>query len=139
MLQKIHHFSIEQLNPNVNSNLLIASVNTTFVGQGLSVFDLKDRISKKIQNVQIQYRLNEIIMKTVGKDIHKLTEMYLDYQSAVDSIAYYDARDIPSIGMNCIPAGVNNVHFDSDLSDVCAIDPSQISKYQSSLFNCIRI
>lgn len=137
--QKIHHFSIEQLNPNINSNLLIASVNTTFVGQGLSVFDLKERISKKIQNVQIQYRLNEIIIKTIGNDISRLTEIYFDYQSAVDSIAYYDARKIPSISIDCIPVGVKNVHFDSDLSDVCAIDPSEISKYQSTLFNCICI
>lgn len=137
--QKIHHFSIEQLNPNNNSNLLIASINTTFVGHGVSAFDLKDRICSKIQDLQIQYRLNEVIIKTLGNDISRLSEIYIDYQSAVDSIAYYDAREIPSIDIDCIPVSVNNVHFDSDLSGICSIGSSQISKYQSALFNCIRI
>ena len=123
----------------ISSNLLIASINTTFVGQGVSVFDLKDRICSKIQNLQIQYRLNEVIIKTLGNDISRLSEMYIDYQSAVDSIAYYDAREIPSINIDCIPVSVNNVHFDSNLSGICSIGSSQISKYQSALFNCIRI
>lgn len=137
--KKIHSFSIEQLNPNNNSNLIIASINTSFVGQGVNIFELKDRICNRIPDLQIQYRLNEVIIKTIGNDISKVSEMYLDYQSAVDSIAYFDAKDIPSISIENIPVGVNNVHFDSDLSGIPSIDSSRIIDYQSELFNCIRL
>lgn len=137
--QKIHSFSIEQLNPNNNSHLIIASINTSFVGQGVNVFELRDRICSKIQDLKTQYHLNEVILKTVGNDISRISEMYLDYQMAVDSIAYYDARDIPCICMEDVPIGVSNVHFDSDLSGISSIGSSKILDYHSALFDCICI
>lgn len=137
--QKIHRFSIEQLNPNHNSNLIIASINTSFVGQGVNIFDLRDRICNKIQDLKIRYHLNEVILKTMGNDISKISEMYFDYQMAVDSITYYDARDIPCISIDDVPSHVSNVHFDSDLSGISSISSSKISDYHSVLFNCICI
>lgn len=137
--QKIHHFSIEQLNPNNGSKLVIASINTSIVGQGVNIYELQDRICSKIQDLQTCFRLNEVIIRTIGNDISRISEIYFDYQSAVDSIAYYDVRDIPSIRLDSIPAGVNNVHFDSDLSGIPSIAQSQINDYHSLLFNCIRI
>lgn len=137
--QKIHSFSIEQLNPNNNSNLIIASINTSYVGQGVNIFELRDRICSKIQDIKTRYHLNEVILKTIGNDISRTSEIYFDYQMAVDSIAYYDARDIPCICMDDVPIGVSNVHFDSDLSGVSSVDSLKISDYQSALFNCICI
>ena len=137
--QKIYSFSIEQLSSNINSNLIIASINTSFVGQGVDIFELRDRICNKVQDLKTRYRLNEVILKTIGNDISRVSEIYLDYQMAVDSITYYDARDIPCICIDDVPVGVSNVHFDSDLSGISSIDSSNISDYQSTLFNCIYI
>lgn len=137
--QRIHSFSIEQLNPNNNSNLIIASINTSFVGQGVNIFELRNRICSRVKDLCTQYHLNEVILKTIGNDISRISEMYFDYQMAVDSIAYYDARDIPCICMDDVPIGVSNVHFDSELSGISSIDSSKISDYQSALFNCICI
>ena len=137
--QRIHSFSIEQLNPNNNSNLIIASINTSFVGQGVNIFELRDRIYSRVKDLNTQYHINEVILKTIGNDISRISEMYFDYQMAVDSIAYYDARDIPCVCMDDVPIGVSNVHFDSDLSGISSIDSLKISDYQSALFNCICI
>ena len=138
-LQRTHSFSIEQLNPNNNSNLIIASIITSFVGQGVNIFELRDRICRRVKDLYTRYHLNEVILKTIGNDISRISEMYLDYQMAVDSIAYYDARDIPCICIDDVPIGVSNVHFDSDLSGISSIDSSKIPDYQSALFNCICI
>ena len=119
--------------------MVIASINTSIVGQGVNIYELQDRICSKIQDLQTCFRLNEVIIRTIGNDISRISEIYFDYQSAVDSIAYYDVRDIPSIRLDSIPAGVNNVHFDSDLSGIPSIAQSQINDYHSLLFNCIRI
>ena len=75
----------------------------------------------------------------MGNDISKISEMYFDYQMAVDSITYYDARDIPCISIEDVPSHVSNVHFDSDLSGISSISSSKISDYHSVLFNCICI
>lgn len=137
--QKIHRFSVNQLNPNSDSNLLIASVNTSLVGQGINVFGLRDRICKKIQNLQIQSHLNEIILKTIGNDISKVSDLYFDYSMAIDSIAFFDAKDVPSISLDSIPMGVTNVHFDADLSGIIPVSYSKILDFQSTLFSCISL
>ena len=137
--QKIHRFSVDQLSANNNSNLLIASVNTSLVDQGINIFGLRDRICTKIQDLQTQSRLNEIILKTVGNDISKVSDLYFDYSFAVDSMVFFDAKDVPSISLESIPIGVTNVHFDSDLSGIAQITHSQIKEYQSTLFNCINL
>lgn len=137
--QKIHRFSVNQLNPNSDSNLLIASVNTSLVGQGINVFGLRDRICKKIQNLQIQSHLNEIILKTIGNDISKVSDLYFDYSMAIDSIAFFDAKDVPSISLDSIPMGVTNVHFDADLSGIIPLNYSKILDFQSTLFSCISL
>ena len=107
----------------------LASINTSYVGQGVNIFELRDRICSKIQDIKTRYHLNEVILKTIGNDISRTSEIYFDYQMAVDSIAYYDARDIPCICMDDVPIGVSNVHFDSDLSGVSSVDSLNISDH----------
>ena len=137
--QRVHHFSVEQLNPNSNSELLIASVITSYVGQGVSVLDLRDRICNKLKDIQLQYRLNEIILKTIGTDFSNASDIFFDYISAIDGLEYFDSKNIPGISLKDIPAGVNNVHFDSDLTGISPMRYTNLMDYKSNLFNCIRI
>ena len=116
--KRIHNFSIEQLNPNKNSNLIIVSVFTVEAGIGESIFGLVDSIENKIKNQKLSFRINEVIAQTLGKDFEKAFDIFYDYQLAIDSIAYYDSLDVPSINLNNIPKEVNNVRFDSDLTDL---------------------
>lgn len=138
-IRRVHSFALEQLNPNRNSNLLIASVFVVQTGQGKNVFDLKDSIFRKIQNLQMQFRVNEIISQTLGSDFDKIFDTYFDYQQALDTLAFYDFKDIPRINNDNIPEEVSNVRLDCDLSSVITIKDKTFDISQSFLFRSIQI
>jgi hypothetical protein len=116
--KRMHNFSIEQLNPNKNSSLIIVSVFTVETGIGQSIFGLVDSIENKIKDQKLSFRINEVIAQTLGKDFEKAFDIFYDYQLAMDSIAYYDSFNVPTINLNNIPKEVNNVRFDCDLTDL---------------------
>ena len=116
--RRIHHFSAEQLNPNKNSNLIIASIYTIETGIGKNTFALIELIEKRIKNKELSFKLNEIIAETLGKDFEKSFEVFYDYQLALDSIKFYDSESVPRIHSNSIPTEVTYVRFDCDLTDI---------------------
>ena len=116
--RRIHSFSIEQLNQNKNSNLIIVSVFTIETGIGKNTFGLIELIEKKIKDRDSSFRLNEIIAETLGQDFEKSFEVFFDYQSAIDSLKFYDSKSVPKISYNNIPTEVTNVKFDCDLTDI---------------------
>ena len=119
--KRIHHFSIEQLNPNPNSELIIASVFVVETGVGESIFDLMKRIEQKIKDRDLSFRMNQIIAQTLGREISKSFDMYFDYHLAVDSLQFYESKNIPSIEVQNVPNEVTNVHFDTDLTNIISI------------------
>ena len=135
--QKVHRFSLEQLHPNNSSHLIIASVNTELVGQGVNIFALRDSICNKVQDLRLQFYINEIIIKTIGSEITKVSELYFDYTLAVDTLAYFDVHDIPTIAAESIPKELTNIHFDCDMSDIESLSLSAITQYNSQLLNCL--
>lgn len=130
--KRIHRFSIEQLNANKGSDLLIASTFVIETGTGISILNLRDNIVSKIKDIKVQFRLNEIIYKTIGNEYEKLGDIFFDYQQASDSLMFFEVTDIPSISVGTIPSEVSNVTFDCDLSNV----PTTLDKgynFQDSL------
>ena len=119
--KRIHHFSIEQLNPNPNSDLIIISVFVVETGVGESIFDLVKQIDDRIQDDDLSFRMNQIIIQTLGREISKSFDMYFDFNLALDSIQFYESEDIPSIAIQNVPDEVINVHFDTDLTTVNSI------------------
>lgn len=138
-VRRVHSFSIEQLNPNRNSNLMIASVFVIQTGRGKNIFDLKDSICKRVQNLQLQFRLNEVLSQAIGSEFDKVFDVYFDYQQAVDTLTFYDFKDIPTINNEHIPSEVSNVRLDCDLSRVISIKDKQFDTTQSPLFRSIQI
>ena len=132
--RRIHSFSLEQLHPNQSSNLLIASMFVTEVGIGRSVFDLVDSISIRLTQNETLYKLNETVAQTLGSDLEKAMDIYFDYNVAKDSLKFYDFKVIPTISPNAVPTEVQNVRFDSDISDIEPIDDNCPSLNQSKLF-----
>ena len=139
MVRRVHNFALEQLNPNINSNLLIASVFVVQTGRGESIFDLIDSICKRVQNLQLQFRLNEIVAQTLGSDFDKVFDAYFDYQQALDTLVFFDFKDIPTINNDNIPEEVSNVRLDCDLSRVVTIKDKVFDTSQSPLFRSIQI
>lgn len=138
-IRRIHSFSLEQLNPNRNSNLLIASVFVVQTGRGKNIFDLKNSICQRVKNLQLQFRLNEILSQTLGNDFDKVFDVYFDYQQALDTLAFYDFKDIPTIQHDIIPHEISNLRFDCDLSRVATISDKDFNTTQSPLFRSIQI
>jgi hypothetical protein len=116
--KRIHAFSMEQLSPNQNSKLIIASVFSVETGKGKSIFDLVKAIADKIGNNDAIIRINEVIIDTLGSDFEKSFEYYFDYQQAIDSLVFFDNDIVPKIELKSIRQEISNVHFDVDLSNV---------------------
>ena len=132
--RRIHSFSLEQLTPNSNSKLVIASVFTIETGTGINIFGLVEKIEAKVKNKNLSFRINEMVAVTLGKDFEKSLDVFFDYQFSVDSIKYYNSGDIPTISNGQIPTNIMNVRFDCDLTDVKAI--SKKTETKSKLHNC---
>ena len=133
--RRIHNFSIEQLNPNENSNLIIASIFAIETGVGKNIFGLIELIETRIKDKELCFRINEIIAQTLGKDFEKSFDVFYDYQLAVDSIKYYYSEIVPTINSVSIPTQITNVRFDCDLTDIIDVKSCKNkSLLHSSLF-----
>ncbi len=134
--QRTHLFSLEQLNPNKNSKLIIASVFVNPTGIGKSIFDLIDMISVRITNNDCILKLHEIVLKTIGLHSEECKQFHFDYTFAVDTLNYYNSTEIPSIDKRNIPPSVTSVHFRSDLTNIGPIDVKEFDK-NSQLFKSL--
>lgn len=124
---RIHRFSLDQLNPGEHSNLLIASVLVRESGpaaDGLSVKGLYQRICERVTDVDSQLKLYTIIANTIGSDIDKMESMYFDYTGACDGLAFFDYHDVPCIAKENVPSAVSEVKFASNLSGLTDVRTS---------------
>jgi hypothetical protein len=113
---RIHTFSYHQLTPNKRSRFIIVSILVVKTGQGSTIFDLIESIKRRIRNQKLIVTLGNMVSVTLGTAIKKAKDVYFDYNSAVDSIACFDIKDIPNISSQKIPIEISNVHFDCNLS-----------------------
>lgn len=137
---RVHHFSLDQLNPSPNSRLLICSVIVRESAQGakgLSVFDLYDRIAQKISDIQVRMHVSETIADTLGSDFYEAQNKYFDYIEACDRLALYDFVSVPKIDKNNVPEHVTEVRFSSNLTYLKDIRDYDFDKGDSELFNSI--
>lgn len=116
--KRIHSFSIEQLNPNKNSILIIASVFAVETGTGKSIYDLLESIGRNIKDKNLFFRVNEIAVKTLGKDFEKTFDVFFDYALAIDLLAFYESELIPKIDISNVSQQLSNIRFDSDLTEL---------------------
>jgi len=137
--KRIHSFSIQQLNNNPGSDLLIASTFVIETGIGTSILNLRDNIISMTSNINVQLRINEIIYKTMGNEYEKLGDIFFDYQLASDSLSFYKVADIPRIQSNAIPFEVSNVTFDCDLTNTQNVLDKDYDLQDSLLFKSLGI
>lgn len=128
-----HVFALEQLVPNTNSHLLVASIFVNQVGIGKNIFDLLDSICLKVADPDLQIKVKELTYKTIGPHVEESAKLRFDYKNACDTYLLYNYKDIPSIPLNSIPIEVSSVHFKVDLSNTKPYD----SSYQSKLFESL--
>ena len=132
--ERMHTFAIEQLNPNKDSKLVIASVIVIASGQGVNVFDLIDAISERVTDVDELLKLKEIAYQTIGPHLEESKKLRFDVSMASSTYRLFNHYDVPSISMSAIPVGVSNVHFSSCLKD---IEPANIAVTESKLHKAL--
>lgn len=122
--ERVHKFSLDQLNPSPNSRLVIASTivrESAPAADGLSVKGLYDKICERVTAINSRLRLYTVIAETIGTEFAKLEDIYFDYTSAVDYLGYYDATEVPRIDKENVPEFVTDVKFSSDLTHLTDI------------------
>lgn len=137
---RVHHFSLDQLNPSPSSRLLICSVIVRESAQsdmGLSVFDLYDRIIQRIADSDVRLHISEVIAETLGSDFYEAQKKFFDYIEASDRLAYFDYVDIPKILKESIPEHVSEVRFSSDLTHLKDIREKNYDRSNSELYNAL--
>lgn len=122
-----HHFSLEQLNPPINCNLIIVSIFVLQSANGQSIRFLQKEIENKLNgNLELIDRLRLQIAETLGDSILKGIDIKYDNQIATESLNFYNFIDIPKIESSYVPNNVSNVSFSSDLSISKIIVPSLV-------------
>lgn len=132
--ERIHHFAIEQLHPNKESQLLIASLIVVNSGLGIGIFNLVDSISSRISDTDALLKLNEEVLQTIGCHIEEAKEIKYDYTYAKDNLKFFDYKVVPAIDLKNVPLGVSSVHFASCLK---GLDDVKVSKLSGNLFNSL--
>lgn len=140
--ERIHRFSLDQLNPSPNSQVLIASIvvrESACGNGGLSINGLYEKICERVSSINSKMKLITTLASTLGSDYTKADNIFFDYIEASDSLAFYDAKDIPHINKCDVPAFVTEVKFSSNLSDVISVKSSNFDSnyYSGPLFKSL--
>lgn len=132
--ERIHHFSLNQLDKLQSSNTLICSIMTSEVGKGISVFELYERILSELDN-NVKHVFRDKFFQICGSDLISFNTKF-DLGMAKSSCKFYSVSSIPSIDFGSIQSGVTNVEFDSNLQTVKFLDLNNFkSEKLFSLFN----
>jgi hypothetical protein len=140
--ERNHHFSLEQLSPTKNSKLLIASIIVRESGKGAggkTISDLRDMICQRVKSADYTYKVYNVISNTLGKDVVRANDTSFDYVGAIDTLRYYDSRDVPGSGQHNDEPNVSGINFNSNFTGAPDINDevSQFDAKDSPLFKSL--
>ena len=121
-LERVHIFTAEQLNPTNNSQVIIASIFTKQVSNGINVLELLEKIENRITESELKEKIYRIVSKTLGNTFEQTTKIKYDYDLAKNSLCFYRHQDISKVERINIPERVSEVKFKSDLTNIKPID-----------------
>ena len=133
-LERVHIFTAEQLNPTNDSQVIIASIFTKQVSNGLNILNLLDKIDNRITDNELKEKLYRIVSKTLGNTFEQTTKIKYDYDLAKNSLRFYRHQDISKVERINIPQRVSEVKFKSDLTNINPVDITKLLT-QGQLFN----
>lgn len=123
---RIHHFSLEQLNPASGITAIVISLFVQHLADGLTVIDLIDRIRSQIgDDLRLLAHLHRNVTTTLGADWRQAISIRFDKRLAKESIRIYNIGNIPSVNWPT-PLEVTEVKFKSNLSRISSLNISSL-------------
>lgn len=126
---RIHRFSLSQLQEIKDTVIIIGSTFAVETGKGMSANDLIESIKEKVSNPSLMLKIHNTVADTMGDEFERIFDIYFDYNLALNSILYFDIREIPKIISKDIPNEISNVKYDCILSHVNSIKKEEISSH----------
>lgn len=140
--ERLHRFSLDQLNPSSSSQLLIASSVVRECAEsetGLSIFDLYNRIIERVTDNDLRLHCYSVIAETLGQSLPKSKKVFFDHVEASDSLAFFNYLNVPKIDKNIVPTDVTEVKFMSNLTHISPVNRDNDCELinSSELFNSV--
>lgn len=114
-----HRFSLEQLRPNADICVYIASVLLVELPRGEAVCELIDEIYAALDDLESRARFFRQCLRKGGADVYG-SDLRLNTFPDGASIALYDAKNLPVPSIK-FEEPISNIRFSIDLSGVEAI------------------
>lgn len=124
---RIHRFSLSQLQEIKDTVIIIGSTFTVEIGKGISANELIETISEKVSDPSLILKIYNVVAETMGDNFQHIFDIYFDYNYALNSILYFNIRDIPKISSEALPSQITNVKFDCNLSNIDSINKKHIT------------
>lgn len=125
--ERIHRFSLSQLEEVKDALVIIGSTFTLETGKGLCADDLIESIKVKVTDASLMLKIYNVVSETMGEDLERIFDVYFDYKFALNSIQYFDVRDLPKISGEAISPAISNVKYDCNLGHIHSLETAAIN------------
>ncbi|TRW92743.1 PD-(D/E)XK motif protein [Paracoccus sp. M683] len=116
-----HRFSLEQLRPNADIQVYVASILLAELPGGEAVYELIDEVYAALDDADSRARFFRQCLRKGGADIYG-SELRLSTLPDCASIALFDAGTLPVPSL-CGEDPISNVRFDLELGGLGAVTP----------------
>lgn len=120
---RIHRFNLSQLQEIKDTLIIIGSTFTVETGKGINANEIIEKIREKVSDTSLILKIYNVVADTMGDDFERIFDIYFDYNLALNSIKYFNVKDIPKISNDLISQAITNIKYDCNLTHVNSIDP----------------
>ena len=115
-----HVFKLNQLRNHYKENVIICSIMTVEIENGLSIRGLVQKIGDDV-DPNIKLKLEEKISSVLGNEILSLNFRCFDEVAARDSLRLYNSFEVPAIEKDCLSEDISKITFTSNLTNTKAL------------------
>ena len=126
--ERIHNFKLEQLSNKSVEQTIILSTCCKEDELGMSIFDLLEKISKKIVNKELLLKLEKKVYKLNGPNVTDIKRF--NFNVADEELRILEGSFIPKIQDDSFPSTVTEIRFKSNCSDVPMLPFSEENQAQ---------
>ena len=118
-----HSFSMGQLNPPEGVFASVASLQTNRIDSGLTIQTLwKRAIGHAHDDHHLRRKIDRLCISILGQCANEVAEISFDESAANSTMRIFPVIEIPKIKSSSLPWGVDQVRFESDLSQAKPLD-----------------